>query len=134
MNKGEKNLFQAALLARAQAYAPYSNYAVGAAIETESGEIFSGCNVECANYKGGACAERVALYKAVSSGQLRIKKVCVVTDAKIPAPPCGFCRQELREFSQPKNLEILIADVTGIRSRHTLEELLPHSFGPENLG
>jgi cytidine deaminase len=120
-----------ALKVRELAYAPYSNFKVGAAIVTEDGEIFTGCNVENASYGLTICAERAAIFKAVSEGRRNFSFLVVVTDTKEPAAPCGACRQVIREFS--KNLDIVMVNLEGKRVVKSLEELLPASFGPEDL-
>lgn len=123
-------LIQAALQARQNAYAPYSHYAVGAAIVTRDGKIFSGCNVENAAYPTGMCAERVALFKAVSEGARAFSAVVVATENG--GSPCGSCRQALAEFGL--DWEILMVDNTGaIKQQSTLRELLPLAFTPQQL-
>jgi len=125
-------LLAAARTARGRAYAPYSKFAVGAALLDEQGRIHAGCNVENAAYPQGLCAEAVALGQLVLSGGRRIAAAVVVGEATQPVTPCGACRQRLREFADD-DLPILAADQTGVRARHTLGELLPASFGPEHL-
>jgi cytidine deaminase len=120
-----------ALEARKLAYAPYSNYMVGAALVTPSGRFFTGCNVENAAYPTGLCAERVAIFKAVSEGEREFVAVAVVTSNG--GTPCGACRQVLAEFGL--NTLVLIADAEGkLRQEATLAELLPGAFGPGDLG
>lgn len=117
-------LVAAASAARAHAHAPYSRFAVGAALETRDGEIFVGCNVENASFGLTLCAERVAVGAAVAAGHQEFRRVVVVTDGK--ASPCGACRQVLAEFG---DLEIVMAHSDGrILSRHRLAELLPEQF------
>ncbi|MEO7453610.1 MAG: cytidine deaminase [Fimbriimonadales bacterium] len=118
-------LFAAALQAHANAYAPYSNYAVGAAVASESGAIFAGCNVENAVFPLGQCAERVAIQNMVSAGGRRITELLLLTANG--ATPCGACRQVISEFSEG-NLPIYIANADGIVSETTLEDLLPQRF------
>ena len=125
----EKALLKAAFEARERAYAPYSRYHVGAALLTEDGEVFQGCNVENAAYSVSLCAERVAIFKAVSEGHHRLQAIAVVTENG--GAPCGSCRQVMREFAP--DLIILIADEQGEVRRTTLADLLPDSFGPEDL-
>ncbi|HID15266.1 MAG TPA: cytidine deaminase [Candidatus Atribacteria bacterium] len=120
-----------ALGVRELAYAPYSNFKVGAAIVTKDGKIFTGCNVENASYGLTICAERSAIFKAVSEGKRDFSSLIVVTDTEEPAAPCGACRQVIREFS--KDLEIIMVNLKGKRVIKSLEELLPESFGPEDL-
>ena len=125
-------LIQAALDARQLAHAPYSNFKVGAALECDDGTIITGCNIENATFGLTMCAERVALFKAVSEGRKIFVRVCVATDAKKPTPPCGSCRQLLWEFGG--DLEVLLADPTGLRETHRLADLFPHAFDGKNIG
>lgn len=125
-------LLAAARAVRGRAYAPYSKFAVGAALLDDQGRIHAGCNVENAAYPQGLCAEAVALGQLVASGGRRIAAVVVVGESARPITPCGACRQRLREFADD-DLPILAADLSGVRARHTLGELLPASFGPEHL-
>lgn len=123
-------LVKAAIEASEYAYIPYSKYKVGAAILTESGEIFKGCNVENASYPVGVCAERTAVVKAVSEGKKNMIACAVVT--RDGGSPCGMCRQTLNEFN-PK-MHIILAKLDGeIMHEMPLNELLPLGFGPENL-
>lgn len=123
-------LIQSALQARQNAYAPYSHYAVGAAILTHDGKIFSGCNVENAAYPTGMCAERVALFKAVSEGARTFSAVVVATENG--GSPCGSCRQALVEFGL--DWQVILVDNTGsIKQQSTLRELLPLAFTPQHL-
>ncbi len=119
--------------ARAAAYAPYSNYRVGAALLAEDGRIFGGCNVENAAYPQGVCAEAGAISAMVLAGQQRAKAVLVVGAGERPISPCGGCRQKLREFCDPKSFTVLAINEGGQQQQWTLEELFPHSFGPEHL-
>ena len=121
---GLEALFDAARAIHAKAYAPYSKFKVGAAIRTPSGMIFAGCNVENAAYPQGACAETGAIAAMIAGGEARI--------AEILCTPCGGCRQRIREFAGPET-PIHVAGVEGIRKSFTLAELLPYSFGPDNL-
>ena len=125
-------LLQAALEARAQAYAPYSRFAVGAALRDERGRIHSGCNVENAAYPQGLCAEAVALGALVCAGGRRVVAAAVVADGPAPVTPCGGCRQKLREVAAD-DMPVLCASTQGARQRATLGELLPASFGPQHL-
>ncbi len=119
-----------ALRARARAYAPYSRYTVGAALLAESGAIYEGVNVENAAYPASICAERTAVFKAVSEGERKFTALAVTTENG--GPPCGACRQVLSEFGLATI--VLIADREGkVLRRTTVGELLPHSFGPSNL-
>jgi cytidine deaminase len=123
-------LIAAATQARERAYAPYSRFAVGAAV-LAGGRIFAGCNVENASYGLTICAERVAVFSAIAAGARRIDAVAIVTAAESPTPPCGACRQVLREFGP--HAAVISATTTGLRTDHTLSQLLPESFGPESL-
>jgi cytidine deaminase len=125
-----QKLVQAAIEARRWAYAPYSNYPVGAAVLTESGRIYDGVNVENAAYPDGICAERVAVFKAVSEGERAFRAVAVVTNNS--GSPCGSCRQVLAEFGL--DTLVLIADEQGnITQEIPVSELLPGAFGPRDL-
>ncbi len=125
-----ERLQKEALKAREKAYAPYSNFLVGAALETESGCIYTGCNIENASFGATVCAERVAIFKAVADGQTRFNKIAIAASGEL-TPPCGICLQVMREFNI-KTI-ILINQKKQWRS-YTLKELLPVSFGPHNLG
>jgi cytidine deaminase len=125
-----RTLIERALSARERAYAPYSNYHVGAALLASSGEIYEGANVENAVYPVGICAERTALVKAVSEGERRFTAIAVATHNG--GSPCGMCRQMLSEFGL--DLQVLLVDGAGaIVYEATLHELLPRAFGPEDL-
>ena len=124
-----EELIAQAALARESAYAPYSNYPVGAALLTRLGRVYLGANIENATYPLTICAERVAVFKAVSEGEREFEAIAVVTSNG--GSPCGSCRQVLREFAP--NLTVFIADATGNFRRTTIAELLPDSFGPEFL-
>jgi cytidine deaminase len=126
-------LIDAARCAREQAYAPYSRFAVGAALLDEQGRIHAGCNVENAAYPQGLCAEAVALGHLVLAGGTRVLAAVVAGDAAQPLTPCGGCRQKLREFAAA-DAPVWSADSQGVTARHTLGELLPASFGPDHLG
>ena len=123
-------LIEAARAARQHAYAPYSRFRVGAAIEADDGSIYPGCNVENASYGLTICAERAALAAAVSAGARRFRRIAVVTDTEPPTPPCGACRQVLAEFG--KELEVIAVGSSQTRS-WTVGELLPEAFTPEFL-
>ncbi len=125
-------LVAAALAARARAHAPYSRFAVGAAIRDEHGAIHAGCNVENAAYPQGTCAEAGAIAAMVLAGGRRIAEV-VVAGAGL-CTPCGGCRQKLREFSSGNTRVRMVDEAGSERLVRTLDELLPDSFGPENLG
>ena len=133
MSRNVEALFAAALEAYGNAYAPYSKFPVGAAVLTPEGEIFSGCNVENAAYPQGWCAETSAIAAMVGTGKRRIAEVCVVGGGAGLCTPCGGCRQRIREFAGAE-APIHVAGPEGVRASFTLAELLPESFGPENLG
>lgn len=123
-------LVDAAVQAQQAAYAPYSHYAVGAAVLTSEGKIYAGCNVENAVFPLTLCAERVAIFKAVSEGAKQFEAIAVVT--RNGGTPCGSCRQVMREFS--RDLPVIIANEKGtILQETTLAALLPDAFGPEDL-
>ena len=115
---------------RTKAYAPYSNFKVGAAVLAESGKVYTGCNVENVSYGLTNCAERSAIFKAVSEGEINLRKICIVTDSSALTPPCGACRQVLAEFNIQ---EIILANLQGDMAQFTLEELLPFSFTKKHL-
>ena len=125
-------LFAAALAVQHNAYAPYSNYRVGAAVLTASGRIYTGCNVENAAYPQGGCAEAGAIAAMCAAGERQITAVLTVCDGDRLGTCCGGCRQLIREFAQ-RDAPVYAADATGVRATFTLDELLPHSFGPEHL-
>lgn len=125
-----KELIRRALEAQKQAHVPYSNFHVGAAVLMEDGKVYTGCNIEIASYSPTLCAERTAIFKAISEGSKKIKTIAVVGDAN-PTYPCGVCRQVIREFG--KDAKIIIANSENDYKEYTTEELLPHSFGPEDL-
>jgi len=125
-------LLAAARAARGHAHAPYSHFAVGAALLDEQGRIHAGCNIENAAYPQGLCAEAVAIGHLVLAGGQRIVAAAVVGEGAGLVTPCGGCRQKLREFAG-NEAPVLVADMTQLRARFTLGELLPASFGPEHL-
>ncbi|MGF7142608.1 cytidine deaminase [Anaerotaenia torta] len=132
-----KNLVREAIEAMKQAYAPYSRHYVGAALLTKSQKIYKGCNIENAAYSPSNCAERTAFYKAVSEGEREFSAIAIVGGKdgvlKDFCPPCGVCRQVIREFVEPKNFLVILARSEEDYLVFFLEELLPLSFGPENL-
>jgi cytidine deaminase len=129
----DKSLIAAAVEARAKAYAPYSRFLVGAAVKDEHGAVHAGCNVENAAYPQGTCAEAGAIAAMIMAGGRKIIEAAVVGGGASLVTPCGGCRQKLREFGGP-DLAIHVCDESGrIKRSFTLEELLPSSFGPENL-
>jgi len=126
-------LLHAAMAARERAYAPYSNFLVGAALRTADGEVFVGCNVENASYGGTVCAERVALFNAVAAlGTFEVADFLLVTDTDPVASPCGMCRQVMNEFLG-KDTPIHLANLDGVQSTSSIAELLPRAFGPSDL-
>ncbi len=120
------SLAEAALRARDLAYAPFSNFKVGAALEDDDGHIHTGCNVENATYGLTMCAERVAVFKAVSEGARRFRRIAIAADSNVLTPPCGACRQILWEFCG--DIEILIASTDGRTETHRLKDLFPRPF------
>ncbi len=126
-----KKLIELAKEAREYAYAPYSNFKVGAAVLTSNGKTFTGANIENSSYGATVCAERVAVFNAVSAGEKEIVELAVVADTKELSMPCGICRQVLVEFS--KDLKIYVANLDGKFIEKTLEDLLPMAFTRENL-
>jgi cytidine deaminase len=133
----DKEIIKAALEARKKAYAPYSGFYVGAALLTQNNNIFTGCNIENSSYGATNCAERTAIFKAVSEGEKEF--LCIaITGGKEAEPdsfafPCGICRQVMREFTNPKEFRVIVAISEENYKIYTLEQLLPESFGPENL-
>lgn len=121
----------AAEAARRQAYAPYSEFRVGAALLCENGAVMTGCNVENSSFPAGSCAERAALAAAVLAGQQRFAHLVIVTDADVPTPPCGMCRQALVEFAP--TLPITSFTAAGAEEHWSLGDLLPHPFTPQSL-
>jgi cytidine deaminase len=125
-------LFDAAKGAQARAYVPYSRFRVGAALRAEDGRVFAGCNVENAAYPVGNCAEASAIAAMILAGATRIAEALVIGDGEGLCTPCGGCRQRLREFAG-QDAPVHVAGAEGIRRSFTVGELLPASFGPENL-
>jgi cytidine deaminase len=119
-------LIEAARRAREHAHAEFSKFKVGAALETADGQVITGCNIENATYGLTLCAERVAMFKALSEGHRKFARVAVVADTEAPTPPCGACRQILWEFGG--DLEVLLANLTEPKGRHRLRDLLPLPF------
>lgn len=128
----DERMLELARDAMARAYAPYSRFAVGAVVRGASGRLYAGCNVENAAYPQGCCAEASAISAMVMAGETTITEVAVVGEGKALVTPCGGCRQRIREFAQ-LDVPIHICAPDGLRLTTTLGELLPYSFGPENL-
>ncbi|MGD9567403.1 MAG: cytidine deaminase [Sedimentibacter sp.] len=127
----DKLLIKIAMEAREKSYSPYSRFKVGAAVYTKSGKVFTGCNIESASYTPTICAERVAISKCISEGYKDIEKIAVVgSDTKLSFP-CGVCRQFMVEFN--KNIKVICAKNIDSYEIYSLSELLPNSFGPEDL-
>ena len=117
---------------RENAHAPYSNFKVGAAVQTSSGAVYKGCNVENVAYPEGACAEAGAIAAMVAGGETSIEEICIVADSPVPVSPCGGCRQKISEFSQP-DTPVLLAGLDGEITCKTIGELLPDSFSKSHL-
>lgn len=130
----DSELIELALEARKSAYAPYSNYNVGCAIQMSDGSVFTGTNVENASYGLCICAERTAIAYAVSKGHRDLQTVVVVTQSSPPAAPCGMCRQTINEFSSPDgDVRIILVNPHGERRDFQLSELLPQGFRGEHI-
>jgi len=121
-----RKLILEAKKARENSYAPYSNFKVGAALLAKSGKVYTGANLENSSFGQTVCAERLALYKAVSAGEKDFKKIAIVAPGAKPVTPCGICRQALFEFSP--ELEVVCANLRGKVKKYTLKQLLPHPF------
>lgn len=135
----ENQLIQLAYEAQKMAYAPYSKFSVGAALLTKSGKVYQGCNIENAAYSPSNCAERTAFFKAVSEGERDFVAIAIVGNTKGEKPkhgqfcaPCGVCRQVMVEFCNPKHFKVILTDGIEVKS-YLLKELIPLSFGPDNL-
>ena len=135
----DQELINLALEARERSYSPYSNHPVGAALLAKSGKVYLGCNVESASYTPANCAERTAVFKAVSEGDTEFEKIAIVggkrSEKELPiCPPCGVCRQVLMEFCDPETFIIILGtNVPGKSKEYKLKELLPLGFGPSSL-
>ncbi|WP_040195022.1 cytidine deaminase [Clostridium culturomicium] len=127
-----KELVKLSIEAREKAYVPYSNFKVGAAVEMEDGSVYTGCNIENASYGAANCAERTAIFKAVSEGHTSIKKIAVVGDMSAFTSPCGICRQVIAEFASD-DIEIIIVKNEEEYQVKTLEEILPGAFRKSDL-
>ncbi|MCL4108824.1 UNVERIFIED_CONTAM: hypothetical protein GTU68_049165 [Idotea baltica] len=126
------SLVEAARAVRELAYAPYSNFKVGAAIETPSGTVFSGCNVENVAYPEGTCAEAGAIAAMIAAGETEIAEVVVIADSPLPVTPCGGCRQKLAEFGKP-DVQVTCTTLDGVTKVFALAELLPGAFTTDHM-
>lgn len=131
-----KELAKLAIKAQKTSYSPYSNFKVGAALLTKSGKVFEGCNIENAAYTPTNCAERTAIFKAVSEGEREFEAIAVSGGYENKLQycfPCGVCRQVFMEFCNPKTFKVLVVKSEDEYEEYTLEQILPFGFGPENL-
>lgn len=128
----QEHLYRFARDARQTAYAPYSGFAVGAAILSASGNYYSGSNVENISYPCGSCAEQSAISAMVAGGDREIAQIMILADTKQPISPCGACLQRIKEFSQAQTI-VHLADLSGLRESHQLSELLPIAFNASEL-
>jgi len=126
-----EELIKKAIEAKQNAYVPYSKFSVGAALLTGEGKVYTGCNIECASYAGTNCAERTALFKAVSEGERDIKAIAVISDSDTYIYPCGICRQVIMEFGD--KIKIIVARSECDFKIYTIDDLLPYAFSPESL-
>ncbi len=134
----DAELIKEAIEARKKSYCPYSNYAVGAALLTKNGKVYRGCNIENAAFSPTNCAERTAIFKAVSEGDTDFSRIAIIggsVDGPVDsyAYPCGVCRQVMMEFCNPETFEIIAAMSEDVYQIFTLKELFPEGFGPDNL-
>jgi cytidine deaminase len=127
-----EQLIKEAKTAREMAYTPYSKFNVGAALLTNDGKIYRGCNIENAAYSMTNCAERTAIFKAISEGDKNFIAIAVVADTKRPVPPCGACRQVIAELC-PKDMKVILTNLQGDIEELTVKELLPGAFSSEDL-
>lgn len=127
-----KSLVEKATEAKENAYVPYSGFRVGAALLTENGKVFTGCNVENASYGAAICAERTAVVKAVSNGETSIKAIAITSDSEDYTFPCGICRQVLAEFGNDETL-VICSNKDGKYREYTLKDILPHAFTKKDL-
>ena len=131
MKHADQELIDAAIAVRENAYAPFSEFRVGAALETDDGDIIDGCNVESASYGLTVCAERVAIWKAISQGKRKIKHIAVVADTEELTPPCGVCRQIIWEFGG--DIPVILANLKGKTEVLQMRDLLPRAFDTKFL-
>jgi len=126
LSESKNQLVEAAAAARRQSVAPFSNFLVGAALQTDEGRVFTGCNVESASYGLTVCAERVAIWKALSEGERNFTELVIVADTEQLTPPCGTCRQIIWEFC--KHAKIVLANLHGQKEELAVSDLLPRAF------
>jgi cytidine deaminase len=126
LNEPNEQLIETAAAARVRSVAPFSNFKVGAALQTKSGKVFTGCNIESASYGLTVCAERVAIWKALSEGERDFTDLVIVADTETLTPPCGTCRQIIWEFA--KHASIMLANLRGQREEVHIIDLLPRAF------
>ncbi len=131
MKKEYKKLIEEAEKARKRAYTPYSKFKVGAAVLSVNGEIFTGCNIENASFGLAVCAERVAIFKAISEGTTKFEAIAVIGDTDKPCSPCGACRQVISEFGE--DIPLIMANLKGDVKIKKIKELLPEAFGKKDL-
>ncbi len=131
MTHSQKQLIDAAVAVRQNAYTPFSSFKVGAAVETDDGAIITGCNVESASYGLTVCAERSAIWKAVSEGKPKIKQIAVVADTENLTPPCGACRQIIWEFGG--DIPVIMSNLNGKNETVQMKDLLPRAFDTKFL-
>ena len=131
MQHSDTELIKAAMAVRENSYAPFSEFRVGAALETDDGEVITGCNVESASYGLTVCAERVAIWKAISQGKRKIKHIAVVADTEDLTPPCGVCRQIIWEFGG--DIPVILANLKGKTEVVQMSDLLPRAFDTKFL-
>ncbi|GKQ42659.1 cytidine deaminase [Companilactobacillus sp. RD055328] len=132
MTQDEEVMYNAAKSAFDQAYVPYSKFHVGAAVKTKDGKIYSGCNIENASYGLTNCAERTAIFKAVSDGYREFESIMVIGDTEGGCKPCGACRQVMSEFIN-KEASVYLTNIKGEIERYTMEQILPYSFEKEDM-
>jgi cytidine deaminase len=126
LSDSDNQLIETAKAARLQSVAPFSNFLVGAALQTKAGKVYTGCNVESASYGLTVCAERVAIWKALSEGEREFTDLVIVADTETLTPPCGTCRQIIWEFA--KHAKIVLVNLRGRREEVSIEDLLPRAF------
>ena len=126
MSDSDNQLIETAKAARLQSVAPFSNFLVGAALQTKAGKVYTGCNIESASYGLTVCAERVAIWKALSEGEREFTELVVVADTEALTPPCGTCRQIIWEFA--KHAKIVLVNLRGRKEEVSIKDLLPRAF------